>query len=1225
MTAWRLIQRGLSFHWRVHLAVALGVMAGTAVLTGALLVGDSMRGSLRDLALDRLGRVEEALVAPHFFRQELAGEIAEQPQLSEDFAEVISAIIMRVSLERNAVSGAAERGRESISSPERASTADSAGATKSTPDPFTVAPARGFSGRVMLYAVDERFWQLGHCGPRQLPRDGQSDDEIVLNEPLARELGAAVGDDVLLRLPEATLVPRESTLGRKSGFIEERPFKVVDIIPARGLGRFGLQPNQQLPLNAYAPLRTVQRMLDQRGKVNAILIARSEEAEHLSLGAMESQLQASLRPQLADYGVKVELVKRDEESYFNLTTDRMLFEAPVERAAIETFADRNAQPTMTYLANYIAAGPRLTAEALGKMKPDDEWPNAIPYSTVTALDIGGTGRQPGWLSTLGGREERIERLADDEIALNSWALDDLNRQLKANGQPPLEQDDEIRLTFFEPEHPDGKSVERTVPFRLRAVFPLTKGHPANDREFTPTVRGVTDKDSIDQWDAPFEYHQGRVRQVDDDYWHDYRATPKAFVSLATGQRLWGTRRFGQVTSIRVPAAEGLSAEMIAEELAGHIDPQEMGFVIRPVKVQALAAATGTTPFSVLFLSFSMFIIAAAVMLVAILFRLGIERRAAEIGTLLASGFPPRRVRGLLAVEGLIVAAAGGLLGTLAGAGYAVLMLHGLRTWWVDAVSTPFLELHATWPSFALGYTSGVIVCFAAVWWTLWRMRRLPVRRLLSGQASEEIGLASVRPRVSRWIAVGFLVVGAALIVAASTLGGMAQAGAFFGSGFAVLVGLLVGIWGLLRAGATGGLNSAAPLPLARLAARNGARHPGRSTLTIGLMAAATFLVVALSVFQVDPRQERPRKDSGNGGFALVAESGAPIVVDLNDKQNLSALQDDEREKLDDVTIHSLRVQPGEDASCRNLYQTARPRVLGVPREFIERGGFVWAGSLATTSEEKANPWRLLKASDGRIENPSYDAQDSAIPVVLDANTAQWSLHLGGNFGSPLGATFEITDDWGRKVPLKVVGLLSNSIFQGDVLMGEADFLRQFPAVNGNGLFLAELPPGNDSPQRVEEVRGLLETGLADSGFDAETTGRRLAGFLAVQNTYLLTFQSLGALGLLLGTFGLATVQLRSVLERRGELALLRATGFRRRRLAELVMSENALLLLAGLGAGTLAALAAVLPHLILGGAHVPLGWLALSLAVILAVGLAAGLLAVRATLAAPLIQALRGE
>jgi ABC-type antimicrobial peptide transport system permease subunit len=112
---------------------------------------------------------------------------------------------------------------------------------------------------------------------------------------------------------------------------------------------------------------------------------------------------------------------------------------------------------------------------------------------------------------------------------------------------------------------------------------------------------------------------------------------------------------------------------------------------------------------------------------------------------------------------------------------------------------------------------------------------------------------------------------------------------------------------------------------------------------------------------------------------------------------------------------------------------------------------------------------------------------------------------------------------------------------------------------------------------------------------------------------------------LLGTVALATVQLRSVIQRRGELALMRAAGFRRTRLARMVMIENGLLLMAGLGVGVAAALVAVLPHWLGGGASVP--WLSLTetLAVVLGVGLAAGLLAVRATLRAPLLAALRED
>jgi ABC-type antimicrobial peptide transport system permease subunit len=201
----------------------------------------------------------------------------------------------------------------------------------------------------------------------------------------------------------------------------------------------------------------------------------------------------------------------------------------------------------------------------------------------------------------------------------------------------------------------------------------------------------------------------------------------------------------------------------------------------------------------------------------------------------------------------------------------------------------------------------------------------------------------------------------------------------------------------------------------------------------------------------------------------------------------------------------------------------------------------------------------------------------------------------------------------------VAGLLSNSVLQGSLLIGEEDFKRLFPEVSGYRSFLIKTPP-----QRQEQVVSVLEDRLGDEGFDAADSRQRLADLLAVQNTYISTFQSLGALGLVLGTFGLAAVQLRNVFERRKELALMRAVGFRGVRLGEMVLLENLLLLLAGLTTGTLAALLSTVPHMLLGGARVPLLDLAVMLGVVLAVGLATGWIAVRATLRAPVLAALRG-
>ncbi len=181
-------------------------------------------------------------------------------------------------------------------------------------------------------------------------------------------------------------------------------------------------------------------------------------------------------------------------------------------------------------------------------------------------------------------------------------------------------------------------------------------------------------------------------------------------------------------------------------------------------------------------------------------------------------------------------------------------------------------------------------------------------------------------------------------------------------------------------------------------------------------------------------------------------------------------------------------------------------------------------------------------------------------MILDENTAIYSLHLSG-----AGDVFEIARPGGGKIKLQVVALLENSLFQGDLLMSEANFLRLFPDVSGYRYFLID-----SAPEYVAPLADTLENALGDYGFVAQTTADRLAEFFTVQNTYLATFHSLGGLGLLLGTLGLAAVQLRGIVERRGELALLQATGFRRRRIARMVLLENASLLVAGLGIGTIA-------------------------------------------------------
>jgi putative ABC transport system permease protein len=216
--------------------------------------------------------------------------------------------------------------------------------------------------------------------------------------------------------------------------------------------------------------------------------------------------------------------------------------------------------------------------------------------------------------------------------------------------------------------------------------------------------------------------------------------------------------------------------------------------------------------------------------------------------------------------------------------------------------------------------------------------------------------------------------------------------------------------------------------------------------------------------------------------------------------------------------------------------------------------------------------------------------------------------------------------------------LKGSILQGEIIITESQFTRLFPSISGYGFFLVDVSPakaaggqtrrqdaGAATAARTAAVTQLLERHLADFGCEVTPTARRLAELFAVQNTYLATFQTLGGLGLLLGTVGLAAVLLRNVWERRSELALMRTLGFSRIALGGLVLVENAFLVATGLLSGLISAAVVVAPHV--ASRETPLPWAALLLmvAVIFAGGLLAGAAALIPTLRAPLLPALRTE
>jgi ABC-type antimicrobial peptide transport system permease subunit len=663
-------------------------------------------------------------------------------------------------------------------------------------------------------------------------------------------------------------------------------------------------------------------------------------------------------------------------------------------------------------------------------------------------------------------------------------------------------------------------------------------------------------------------------------------------------------------------------DALEKQLRAALDPIQMGLAVHSVKEQSLQASSGATDFGEYFTYFSFFLVVSALLLTALFFRLGVEQRLREIGLLRALGFSVKQVRSLFLREGLALATLGGVVGLIGAVAYGALMMFGLRTWWVGAVGTTLLELRVTSQSLLIGALSGIVTALVCVWWTLRSLRESSPRSLLSGfiedrgSRIEDRGsrIESLRARrllifdprslilllMSRVFIFGAL--GVALLVAAASKV-IGQVGGFFGAGTSLLIAILF-LWSSwLRSDKKRTIQGQGAWPVARMGFRNATTRPGRSVLCIALVASAAFIIVSVDAFRRDGRAAAPDRNSGAGGYPLMAESLLPIIHDPNDQQGREELNLTE-DKLAGVKITRFRLRPGDDASCLNLYQPRNPRLLGAPDGFIGESRFAFQSSLAKTDVEKANPWVLLNANLG----------DGVVPVAADANSLTYVLHL------KLGDELTVAASNGAPVRLRVVAALADSVFQGELLISETNFKKLFPDQEGYRFFLIDC-----APEKSSEITAALEDKLSDFGFDAIGTEEKLAGFHRVENTYLSTFQTLGGLGLLLGTLGLATVLLRNVLERRRELALMRAVGYRSSHLSLMVIAENALLLGCGLLTGVLCALLAIIPALVARGGRLSALSLGLLLLAVLLAGLAASLVAVRAAVRSPLLAALRTE
>jgi hypothetical protein len=346
--------------------------------------------------------------------------------------------------------------------------------------------------------------------------------------------------------------------------------------------------------------------------------------------------------------------------------------------------------------------------------------------------------------------------------------------------------------------------------------------------------------------------------------------------------------------------------------------------------------------------------------------------------------------------------------------------------------------------------------------------------------------------------------------------------------------------------------------LFRFAFINLGRNPGRSLTVIVLLALGTFTTLITGANRNTFLGSERDKSSGTGGYSYWAELSVPVLFDMNSSEGRQDLGLNSEKTMLETEFLQFHLLSGDDASCLNLNQVQQPKILGVNPEILnQRASFSF--DKLTADVDRQSVWLALNKDYG----------ENIVPAFADQTVITWGLL------KKIGDTLYYKDEVGKDLKILLIGGLNASVFQGNLLISEKQFLQHFPSVGGSRVMLIDAHESG-----TNEMQQLLEHSLVDYGVQMESTSHRLAAFYSVTNTYLSVFMLLGGLGVILGTIGMGIVLSRNLMDRRSEIALLQAIGFNKKTLFRLIFIENLWLLFVGMFIGILSAIVGILPTIL---------------------------------------------
>ena len=604
-------------------------------------------------------------------------------------------------------------------------------------------------------------------------------------------------------------------------------------------------------------------------------------------------------------------------------------------------------------------------------------PDAVRIYSYLVNAISGNGREiPYSFATAMDRYEGFEIPAGEAI-LSDYAARRLG----------LRPGDDLTVTYFVSDALK-KLSERTRSFRVTRIVPLAS--LAADGHLSADFPGLADAESCSQWDSDLPIDLDRVKPEDEQFWTDWKSTPKILLPYAEMREEWANT-WGDATEIRLSGAslDGITADDFALTA---LQPKEA----------ARIGALGGVDFGGLFLALGFFIILAALLLLYNPLSELYFRRKEEFTLLEATGWRDKSVRRMLRREVLPMAGYSALAGLVAAILYAGLVLFLLGNVWSGATHTDGFRLSVKPATVMTGVLAGVLFNLAVI-----------------DLAIKNAGKPKTDRRDTKgrnWLPACLTI----LLLVAIAVGAVTSASVIL----FVIIGCLWMACGI--AWAVFFLHRRdTDVPTRKNLARQSLGYASKETL-LGLitLSLGVFITFAVGLNRKD-FSDKTAFTGGTGGFDYWCETVVPIYHDLTGpaerkSAGLEALGDDA------LLLQCLQVS-GDDASCLNLNRVSQPGIFGFPEETFLASGFSIRDNLFSLASDREVIHRMDRGDE--------------VYGLVDETVLTWGLMLA------VGDTLHYPE-----ADVIIAGSLPNTVFQGSVLIPERSFRKHWTP-DGSKVFL----------------------------------------------------------------------------------------------------------------------------------------------------------------------------